>query len=94
MSFPRTLEEANQFLSNGDLDKAKKVFVFLLGEDPENPEVIAGYFTSSSWDNRIDRIHNTKDGRERSHLLVHYFSEFQKAVALRKFTEISPFRAV
>ncbi|ABJ76699.1 tetratricopeptide repeat protein [Leptospira borgpetersenii] len=94
MSFPRKLEEANQYLSNGDFDKAKKVFDFLLGEDPENPEVIAGYFTSSYWDNRIDRIHNTKDGRERSHLLVQYFSEFQKAFELRKFTGTSSFRAV
>ncbi|MGQ2870167.1 tetratricopeptide repeat protein, partial [Leptospira santarosai] len=67
MSFPRKLEEANQYISNGDFDKAKKAFDLLLGENPEHPEIIAGYFISSYLDNRIDRIHNTKEGRERSH---------------------------
>ncbi|EMO30600.1 hypothetical protein LEP1GSC175_3714 [Leptospira santarosai str. HAI821] len=94
MSFPRKLEEANQYISNGDFDKAKKAFDLLLGENPEHPEIIAGYFISSYWDNRIDRIHNTKEGRERSHLLVQYFSEFRKAFELRKFTGTSSFRAV
>ncbi|AAN48389.1 tetratricopeptide repeat protein [Leptospira interrogans] len=94
MSFSRKLEEANQHLSDGDFDKAKKVFDLLLGEDPEHPETIAGYFISSYWDNRLDRIHNTKEGRDRSHILVQYFSEFQNAFELKKFTGTSSFRAV
>lgn len=56
MSFSRKLEEANQHLSDGDFDKAKKVFDLLLGEDPEHPETIAGYFISSYWDNRLDLV--------------------------------------
>lgn len=94
MSFSRKLEEANQYLSDGDFDKAKKAFDSLLAEDPENPETIAGFFISSYWDNRLDRIHNAKEGRERSHLLVQYFSEFQNAFELRKFTGNSSFRAI
>ncbi|TGM07214.1 hypothetical protein EHQ76_04900 [Leptospira barantonii] len=94
MSFSRKLEEANQYLSDGDFDKAKKAFDSLLGEDPENPETIAGFFIASYWDNRLDRIHNAKEGRERSHLLVQYFSEFQNAFELRKFTGNSSFRAI
>ncbi|PJZ39775.1 hypothetical protein CH370_19395 [Leptospira kmetyi] len=94
MSFSRKLEEANQYISDGDFDKAKKAFDSLLAEDPENPETIAGFFISSYWDNRLDRIHNAKEGRERSHLLVQYFSEFQNAFELRKFTGNSSFRAI
>lgn len=88
MSFSRKLEEANQHLSDGDFDKAKKVFDLLLGEDPEHPETIAGYFISSYWDNRLDRIHNTKEGRDRSHILVQYFSEFQNAFELKNLLEL------
>ncbi|EMY77750.1 tetratricopeptide repeat protein [Leptospira weilii serovar Ranarum str. ICFT] len=94
MSFSRKLEEANQYLSDGDFDKAKKIFDSLLAESPEHPDSIAGYFIASYWDNRLDRIHNTKEGRERSHLLVQYFSEFQNAFDLRKFTGVSSFHAV
>ncbi|RHX77841.1 tetratricopeptide repeat protein [Leptospira yasudae] len=94
MSFSRKLEEANQYLSDGDFDKAQKSFDSLLAEEPEHPEVVAGYFISSYWDNRLDRIHNAKEGRERSHLLVQYFAEFQNAFELRKFTGTSALRAI
>ncbi|AOP34688.1 hypothetical protein A0128_13000 [Leptospira tipperaryensis] len=94
MSFSRKLEEANQYLSDGDFEKAKKNFDSLLNEDPEHPEVIAGFFIASYWDNRLDRIHNAKEGRERSHLLVQYFSDFQNAFELKKFTGTSSFRCI
>ncbi|XDD51366.1 hypothetical protein AB3N59_06315 [Leptospira sp. WS92.C1] len=94
MSFSRKLEEANQYLSDGDFEKAKKNFDLLLNENPDHPEAIAGYFISSYWDNRLDRIHNAKEGRERSLLLVQSFSEFQNAFDLRKFTGTTSFQSI
>ncbi|MDV6237482.1 tetratricopeptide repeat protein [Leptospira ellisii] len=94
MSFSRKLEEANQFLSDGDFEKAKKSFDSLLSEHPEDPEAVAGFFTASYWDNRLDRIHNSREGRERSHLLVQSFSEFQNAFELRKFSGTTSYRSI
>ncbi|MFB5652408.1 hypothetical protein ACE5IS_17330 [Leptospira wolffii] len=73
----RKYEEAIRHLSEGEFEHARTAFDSLLELDPENPEYGSGFYISSYWDHRIDRIHLTKEGRERTGLLLEFLKDFE-----------------
>lgn len=81
----RKYEEAIKHLSEGEFEHAKSAFDSLLEQDPENPEYGSGFYISSFWDNRIDRIHITKEGRERTGLLLEFLKDFESVYRGKSF---------
>ncbi|EQA38672.1 hypothetical protein LEP1GSC047_2477 [Leptospira inadai serovar Lyme str. 10] len=77
MDSDRKYEEAIRHLSEGEFDHARKAFDLLLESDPENPDFAAGFYVSSYWDHRIDRIHHSREGRDRAGLLLEFLKEFE-----------------
>ncbi len=73
----RKYEEAIRHLSEGEFEHAKNAFDSLLESDPENPEYASGFYISSFWDHRIERIHFTKEGRERTGILLEFLKDFE-----------------
>lgn len=78
------LEEAGDYLKEGEFEKAKEIFSSLLDKDPENQDLISGFFVSSYWDNRIELIFNSKEGKERAARIVALFDEFEEEIRKRK----------
>lgn len=79
------IEEAGDYLKDGEFEKAKNIFSELLDKDPENLELISGFFIASYWDNRIELIFNSKEGKERASRLVQLFDEFEKETLNRNY---------
>ncbi|MBE7410743.1 MAG: hypothetical protein L6Q54_08180 [Leptospiraceae bacterium] len=82
----REIEEASEYLKEGEFEKAKTIFSNLLDKEPENPDFISGFFISGYWDNRIELIFNSKEGKDRASRLVQLFDEFEKEVSQRNFS--------
>ncbi|GBF49643.1 hypothetical protein LPTSP4_11590 [Leptospira ryugenii] len=70
-------EEALHSLSIGEFEKAKSLYSVLLDKDPDDLDHISGYFIASFWDNRLDLVLRTREGKERGKLLLNYFSDFE-----------------
>ncbi len=70
-------DEAIHSLSVGEFEKAKSLYSVLLDKDPEDVDYISGYFVASFWDNRLDLVLRTREGKERGKLLLDYFSLFE-----------------
>lgn len=83
------VDEANYLLKRGEFEKSKLIFSNLLDIDPENPDLITGFFISSYWDNRIEKILSTPEGKERGLLLNHLFDEFEREYLRRKYHPLS-----
>ena len=77
-------QEGNFKLREGEFENAKQIFSELLDSDPNNSTLIAGFFISSYWDNRIDKILSKKEGKERGNLLITLFNQFIEEVKKRK----------
>jgi len=45
--------------------------------------VVAGFYIASFWDNRLDQIHNSKEGRERGGLLLRLYKLFDEEMKRR-----------
>ena len=80
-----SFEEGNFRLKEGEFENAKHIFFELLDIDPNKQEFIAGYYISSYWDNRIEIILSTKEGKERGNLLVEMFNQFATEITKRNF---------
>jgi tetratricopeptide (TPR) repeat protein len=80
-------EEANKKLKEGEFESSKRIFSSLLDEEPENKDFIVGFFTSSYWDNRLEKIFSTKEGRERGLLLDKMFKSFEKDFLSRGYSK-------
>ena len=78
-------EEGNFKLKEGEFENAKHIFFELLDIDPNNQEFIAGYYISSYWDNRIETILATREGKDRGNLLVEMFNQFVTEITKRNF---------
>ncbi|TGK42107.1 hypothetical protein [Leptospira andrefontaineae] len=85
MDQDRKYEEAIKHLSEGEFELSRNIFDSLLEEDPENPELASGFYISSFWDHRIDRIHLTKEGRERTGLLLEFLKDFDSVYKSKSF---------
>ncbi|TGJ99994.1 hypothetical protein EHQ53_04025 [Leptospira langatensis] len=85
MDEDRKYEDAIRYLSEGEFELAKKEFDSLLEADPENPEYASGFYISSFWDHRIDRIHLTKEGRERTGLLLEFLKDFESVYRQKSY---------
>ncbi|PJZ25575.1 hypothetical protein CH352_17215 [Leptospira hartskeerlii] len=85
MDQDRKYEEAIKHLSEGEFELSRNLFDSLLEEDPENPEFASGFYISSFWDHRIDRIHLTKEGRERTGLLLEFLKDFDSVYKNKSF---------
>ncbi|PJZ77288.1 hypothetical protein [Leptospira neocaledonica] len=85
MDQDRKYEEAIKHLSEGEFELSRNLFDSLLEEDPENPEFASGFYISSFWDHRIDRIHLTKEGRERTGLLLEFLKDFDSIYKSKSF---------
>ncbi|TGM99819.1 hypothetical protein [Leptospira dzoumogneensis] len=85
MDQDRKYEEAIKHLSEGEFELSRNIFDSLLEEDPENPEYASGFYISSFWDHRIDRIHLTKEGRERTGLLLEFLKDFDSVYKSKSF---------
>ncbi|TGM12462.1 hypothetical protein EHQ81_15485 [Leptospira selangorensis] len=85
MDQDRKYEEAIKHLSEGEFELSRNIFDSLLEEDPENPEFASGFYISSFWDHRIDRIHLTKEGRERTGLLLEFLKDFDSVYKSKSF---------
>ncbi|EIE00611.1 hypothetical protein [Leptospira licerasiae] len=85
MDQDRKYEEAIKHLSEGEFELSRNLFDSLLEEDPENPEYASGFYISSFWDHRIDRIHLTKEGRERTGLLLEFLKDFDSVYKSKSF---------
>ncbi|GBF38109.1 hypothetical protein [Leptospira johnsonii] len=85
MDQDRKYEEAIKHLSEGEFELSRNLFDSLLEEDPENPEFASGFYISSFWDHRIDRIHLTKEGRERTGLLLEFLKDFDSVYKSKSF---------
>jgi tetratricopeptide (TPR) repeat protein len=70
-------DEALHSLSIGEFEKAKSLYSVLLDKDPEDLDFISGYFVASFWDNRLDLVLRTREGKDRGKLLLTYFSTFE-----------------
>ena len=79
------IDEANYKIKDGEFEKAKKIFSELLDINPENPDFISGFFTASYWDNRLDTILNTPEGKERGLTLNSLFLSFQTEYKSRRY---------
>ncbi len=88
------LEEANAKLRSGEFETSKQIFSSLLDEDPENLEFIVGFYISSYWDNRIEKIFAFKEGKERGHALNNLFNQFELDFQSRGYPKNSSFQAV
>ncbi len=78
-------EEGNFKLKEGEFENAKHIFFELLDIDPSKQECIAGYYISSYWDNRIEIILSTREGKDRGNLLVDMFNQFVQEITKRNF---------
>ncbi|MCB1180114.1 MAG: hypothetical protein KDK36_21225 [Leptospiraceae bacterium] len=87
-------EEANQKLLEGEFENSKSLFASLLDNDPENIHYIAGYFISSYWDNRLDRIFSVKEGKDRGILLDELFEKFENDFSEKKYPKTESFYSV
>lgn len=87
-------EEGNLKLKEGEFENAKKVFSELLDENPENLEYISGYYISSYWDNRLDSILATREGKDRGNKLVSMFNEFVNELTNRKYPKNNSYESV
>ncbi|TGL63790.1 hypothetical protein [Leptospira sarikeiensis] len=85
MDQDRTYEESIRHLSEGEFELARNGFDSLLEENPENPEYASGFYISSFWDHRIDRIHLTKEGRERTGLLLEFLKDFESVYKTKSY---------
>lgn len=88
---PLKPEEALSYLGSGDFNKAKALYSLLLDKNPEEELWIAGYFVASFWDNRIDHIHSSREGKDRGILLLRYFSQFEDEITKRNWDSFAPF---
>ncbi|MCE9498946.1 MAG: hypothetical protein K8R21_00260 [Leptospira sp.] len=79
------VEDANQKLKEGEFEKAKALFSELLDKEPDNPEFISGFFISSYWDNRLENILISREGKERGKKLFELFEEFEKEISRREY---------
>ncbi|MDZ4725731.1 MAG: hypothetical protein SH817_06220 [Leptospira sp.] len=70
-------DDALQSLAVGEFEKAKSLYSVLLDKEPEDLDYISGYFVASFWDNRLDLVLRTREGKERGKLLLDYFSLFE-----------------
>ncbi|BDA79368.1 hypothetical protein LPTSP3_g22980 [Leptospira kobayashii] len=84
-------DEALHSLSLGEFEKAKSVYSVLLDKDPEDLEYISGYFVASFWDNRLDLVLRTREGRDRGNLLLEYFSLFEEESKKRNLDTTEPY---
>lgn len=78
-------EEGNFKLKEGEFENAKNIFFELLDIDPNRQEFIAGYYMSSYWDNRVESILSTREGKNRGNLLVEMFNQFVQEITKRNF---------
>ncbi|MCZ8157988.1 MAG: hypothetical protein O9264_17840 [Leptospira sp.] len=76
-------DEAIHSLSIGEFEKAKSLYSVLLDKDPEDLDFISGYFVASYWDNRLDLVLRTREGKDRGKLLLEYFSLFESEAKKR-----------
>lgn len=88
------IEEANKKLKTGEFEKAKKIFSELLDISPENPELIAGFYIASYWDNRLDKILKIPEGIERGLFLNESFKKFEKDLLDRKYPRTMSFESI
>ncbi|MCX7999748.1 MAG: hypothetical protein N3A69_12500, partial [Leptospiraceae bacterium] len=88
------VEEANAKLRSGEFEQAKQIFSSLLDDDPENIEIISGYFAASYWDNRLEKIFSYKEGKERGLLLDALFRQFEVDYSNRGYPKNSSYQAV
>ncbi len=80
-------DEAIHSLSVGEFEKAKSLYSVLLDKEPEDLDYISGYFVASFWDNRLDLVLRTREGKERGKLLLDYFSVFELESKKRNIQE-------
>ncbi|TGN20185.1 tetratricopeptide repeat protein [Leptospira idonii] len=84
-------EEALHSLSLGEFEKAKSLYSVLLDKDPEDTDLIGGFFVSSFWDNRLDLILRTREGKERGNLLLQHFQVFEEESKKRSLNKTEPY---
>lgn len=88
------VDDANLKIKEGEFEKAKKIFSELLDINPENPEYISGFYISSYWDNRLEKILSSPEGKERGLLLNSLFSDFEKEYKNRRYIPNSSYDAI
>ncbi|PJZ68948.1 hypothetical protein CH373_07900 [Leptospira perolatii] len=91
MGTDRKYEEAIHHLAEGNFERAKKAFDSLLESNPENSDYISGFYLSSYWDNRIERIHISREGRDRAALLLEFLKEFEAQYSQKQFSKSSSY---
>ena len=79
------IDEANLHLKEGEFEKAKVIFSELLDINPSNPDYISGFYISGFWDNRLDKILLSSEGKERGLLLNLLFENFETEYKNRKY---------
>jgi tetratricopeptide (TPR) repeat protein len=89
-----SIEEGNLKLKEGEFENAKNIFSSLLDENPEDIELISGFYISSYWDNRLDIILSFKEGRERGTKLVQMFDEFEASFLKRALSKNQSYLAI
>jgi hypothetical protein len=83
------VDEANNLIKQGEFEKSKILYSNLLDYQPNDKLYISGFFISYYWDNRIDKILATPEGKERGLLLISLFDKFEEEYFERKYP-ISP----
>ncbi|MBK8398616.1 MAG: tetratricopeptide repeat protein [Leptospiraceae bacterium] len=87
-------EEGNFKLREGEFENAKHIFFELLDIDPNKQEYVAGYYIASYWDNRIESILTTREGKFRGNLLVEMFNQFVQEITKRAFPKNDSYESV
>jgi len=74
--------EARALLEAGDFQQAVAMFGDLLAKDPENQDLIAGFYTASYWQNRQSLLSDATN--QELSLLLNEWSRFEKKLAEKK----------
>ena len=88
------IDEANYKIKEGEFEKAKIIFSELLDINPENPDYISGFYIASYWDNRLERILSSPEGKDRGLVLNSLFVEFEIEYKNRRYIPNSSYDAI
>jgi tetratricopeptide (TPR) repeat protein len=88
------IDEANYKIKEGEFEKAKTIFSELLDINPENPDYISGFYIASYWDNRLERILSSPEGKDRGLVLNSLFVEFETEFKNRRYITNSSYDAI
>ena len=83
----KAFSDSNLYILSGEFENAKSVFSSLLDYSPDDINYQIGYFTSCYWDNRLDIIYKTKEGKTRAFKLMSMLLEFKFEFGRRDYNK-------